>query len=596
MIPQNITKEHVNRAIKHVKQHGVPHHRQYLWYNLLYEGERYPSKYVISVANLCANGQKLEPSEFNSIEANTFLRALGFSIWYRDTYEIRGTQNYWNDIFTDVSWREFREAGATVSGFRERRSTIQKVKPGDILLCYVKGAQKWVGALEVRGPTDDDRPIWSEDVYPVRLAVRPIILLDTKDGVPLKQLKGKAHFYKDETDRQTYQGFLRMSPQLFKNRDEGEVIFDLLMQQAKMMSPERRYWVEITEVKNNTRPDRQRGEYACGKALWSPQTRTDGAKIYKNMERVQRGDVIFHLTDREGFTRISIAKSGAIRDKTAADIPPNTPWSNRDAYFVVWLKDCKKIAPPLKRAEFFDEPDAADRLRKLSEKYSRKEYDKHRKLGPCLFYERDLDLKEGQYLTEAPLELVGVLNNIYKKKTDKDLPHIVDSSAREEAQTLTLQEQYSEDNFIEETCFDRDTINSWRRKLEYKRHVIIQGPPGTGKTYIAERLAKLLISETLGFCRVVQFHPSYSYEDFIQGIRPQIDPEGKMTYGVENGRFIDFCEEAEKRDAKTPCVLIIDEINRAKLPRVFGELMYLLEYRKRTIPLAYSGTPRIPEN
>jgi 5-methylcytosine-specific restriction protein B len=105
-------------------------------------------------------------------------------------------------------------------------------------------------------------------------------------------------------------------------------------------------------------------------------------------------------------------------------------------------------------------------------------------------------------------------------------------------------------------------------------------------------LAKELVGR-YGFSELVQFHPAYTYEDFIQGIRPQSE-DGKLTYPVVPGRFLEFCKKAEV--LQDTCVLIIDEINRANLAQVFGELMYLLEYRDQEIPLAGGNRFRIPEN
>ena len=146
----------------------------------------------------------------------------------------------------------------------------------------------------------------------------------------------------------------------------------------------------------------------------------------------------------------------------------------------------------------------------------------------------------------------------------------------------------------EDTGFDLETLDRWVRAIRRKGQAVLYGPPGTGKTYVAEHLARYLIGGADGFADLVQFHPAYAYEDFIQGIRPQSDDDGGLRYPVVPGRFLDFCERAESR--RGTCVLIIDEINRANLSQVFGELMYLLEYRDRSIPLAGSGRLRIPEN
>lgn len=155
-------------------------------------------------------------------------------------------------------------------------------------------------------------------------------------------------------------------------------------------------------------------------------------------------------------------------------------------------------------------------------------------------------------------------------------------------------EVYSLHQLAEDTGFDLPTLDRWVRAIRRKRQAVLYGPPGTGKTYIAEHLAKHLIGGEDGFSDLVQFHPAYAYEDFIQGIRPQSDDDGGLRYPVVPGRFLEFCERAESR--RGTCVLIIDEINRANLSQVFGELMYLLEYRSRSIPLAGGGRLRIPDN
>lgn len=144
-----------------------------------------------------------------------------------------------------------------------------------------------------------------------------------------------------------------------------------------------------------------------------------------------------------------------------------------------------------------------------------------------------------------------------------------------------------------DTGLDEETLSRWVRAIERKGQAILYGPPGTGKTFVAEKLAAHLAGGGDGFTELVQFHPAYAYEDFIQGIRPRSEGD-RLSYPVAPGRFLEFCRQAQHR--RDTCVLIIDEINRANLSRVFGELMYLLEYRNRAIPLAGGGQLKIPAN
>ena len=118
-----------------------------------------------------------------------------------------------------------------------------------------------------------------------------------------------------------------------------------------------------------------------------------------------------------------------------------------------------------------------------------------------------------------------------------------------------------------------------------KKQIVLYGPPGTGKTWLAEKLARHLTDE--GAVRLVQFHPSYTYEDFFEGFRPEAGGSGTLTFTLRPGPFRRLAEAAEDNKT-TPYILIIDEINRANLAKVFGELYYLLEYRDHSISLQYS--------
>ncbi|MBE8521759.1 AAA family ATPase [Amycolatopsis sp. H6(2020)] len=129
---------------------------------------------------------------------------------------------------------------------------------------------------------------------------------------------------------------------------------------------------------------------------------------------------------------------------------------------------------------------------------------------------------------------------------------------------------------------------------QYKQ-LIFHGPPGTGKTYLAQKLARLLAD--VNAVKLVQFHPSYTYEDFFEGFRPTQNKDGKVEFGLHPGPFRTLVDAARKKPGE-PHILIIDEINRANLAKVFGELYFLLEYRDEPINLLYSTDAAftLPEN
>jgi len=145
-----------------------------------------------------------------------------------------------------------------------------------------------------------------------------------------------------------------------------------------------------------------------------------------------------------------------------------------------------------------------------------------------------------------------------------------------------------EDDPIEELAADllieRGFLDDAVALLEDKGQVIFYGPPGTGKTYLARKLAEVLTADPSRRA-LVQFHPSSSYEDFFEGYRPEA-ADGDMTYQLTLGPLALMAERAEKSPDRQH-VMIIDEINRANLPKVLGELLFLLEYRDEGIPTLY---------
>ena len=150
------------------------------------------------------------------------------------------------------------------------------------------------------------------------------------------------------------------------------------------------------------------------------------------------------------------------------------------------------------------------------------------------------------------------------------------------------------EKLADKLLLDAAHLRRIRRLLEDKRQVILQGPPGTGKTYVAQKLAACLAGAEQRV-RLVQFHPSYAHEDFVQGFRPTLVNE-QPGFKLRDGPLLDMAERA-RGEPDALHFLVIDEINRGNLAKVFGELYFLLEYRDREMQLQYSDKAfALPKN
>jgi len=187
-------------------------------------------------------------------------------------------------------------------------------------------------------------------------------------------------------------------------------------------------------------------------------------------------------------------------------------------------------------------------------------------------------------------DLVAELEAIFSVEEDET------PSAALEEETVQKYPPYNEDQFLEDVYIDRAAYETLVGLIRKKKNVILQGAPGVGKTYAAKRLAYSMMGEkNQDRVQMVQFHQSYSYEDFIEGFRPTGSGNG---FEIKKGSFYHFCRKAAD-DLDNEYFFIIDEINRGNLSRIFGELFMLIESDKRgnELQLLYSDEKfSVPKN
>jgi len=139
-------------------------------------------------------------------------------------------RRYWLDLFTGTTWNEFLKAGGTVSGFRESRwTTVQQLRPGDYLLCYLTGVSRWIGILEVTGDAylDRENKIWELDQFPARVPVTIAVQTDPLHAVPILAMQDRLSIFQKSGSPSSWTGYVRASPSIWSKEDGEAIVAEL---------------------------------------------------------------------------------------------------------------------------------------------------------------------------------------------------------------------------------------------------------------------------------------------------------------------------------------------------------------------------------
>ncbi len=380
---------------------------------------------------------------------------------------------------------------------------------------------------------------------------------------PPKLIVSFANLFANGTilDRASFRGGLNTSA--FDLLENNEYVI-----QEKSGDSKSRVWIEKTIVQG--RKDRLHGERALGHALWSPKQAKNGADIYKNMREVNPGDAVIHLVDNEFFKGVSIAKDFA----QDAQGVLGTSWDT-EAYLVP-LEEYEELIPPLHRDEI------------LTQKNKQLLFD-FSGLSE-VFYTKDLNLRQGAYLTPCTSHFLEYINTIYKKKSGKNLPHIdakdlvhnSHSKVKEDpAKVLPSIEKEKiplhTSHFLENAKaaglqFPKQLVDRFVSSLCTKPFVILTGLSGSGKTKLAQTFATWICETDEQFC-IVPVGADWTNREPLLGYSNAIEQDKYVK--PENG-ILDLLIIAKENTHK-PYFIILDEMNLSHVERYFADFLSIME-------------------
>jgi 5-methylcytosine-specific restriction enzyme B len=313
-------------------------------------------------------------------------------------------------------------------------------------------------------------------------------------------------------------------------------------------------WIEKTIVAG--RQDRLNGEYALGKRLWSPTKDKRGGDIYSNLRKVNPNDIVLHLTNNKCFNGVSKVQSKFVEGNGVV----GTEWEG-DAY-IIELKNFIEIKP-LDRDDVLNEENK--RILELI------------KSNQEVFYDKDLKLRQGAYLTPCSLELAALINNCYFKVYNTYIPFLPLPTSMNIQTNPTLDKLFQIREFKDDLKsaglqFNDKLLTRFIASLITKPFVILTGLSGSGKTKLAQAFATWICQSTTQYL-IVPVGADWTNREPLLGYPNALN---KNEYIKPENGVLDLIIEASK-NSELPHFLILDEMNLSHVERYFADFLSAME-------------------
>lgn len=315
------------------------------------------------------------------------------------------------------------------------------------------------------------------------------------------------------------------------------------------------YWIEKTLVKG--RQDRESGDRALGKALWSPQLDKRGADIYKNMRKIAKGDIVLHLIDNSRIIGISIVSESAKKSNGLS----GTNWDGPT--YLIELHGFIELNPSIKRHDFLNQEFSS----KLKEISSHSE----------VFYNRKLDLRQGAYITPCNEELLTIINDVYKRITNNNLPYMENVDLKNIIYKIEPTIPFDLKNILLDLelaglIYSKALVTRFIASLLTKPFVILTGLSGSGKTKLAQAFALWICENKEQYC-IVPVGADWTNREPLLGFPNALKDE---EYIKPDNEVLDTIINASKYPEK-PYFLILDEMNLSHVERYFADFLSTME-------------------